>query len=1152
MLSMAPVGSAGGAAKYFAADNYYTLEESAEESLWYGEGAELLGLAPGADSAAQAETSAAATDAGETTAPQTDPDEQAAIIVEEGEAGETGEGATVANEPLSDMPAEPTLDSSPALIEAPGEDDAMFDPEAAKGLSDRLASEGLSDTLPGTSALADDDTAFGPERADGFPAGTRAPSPTHADPPNAGKLPLSNPTGKVDATTFENILNGKLPDGTQVGKPGDRQLGMDLTFSMPKSASLIAYVGGDKRVLEAHMGAVKTAMRWVEANLAETRVRDNQGQHPVRTGNLVYALFQHDTSRALDPQGHVHAVIANLTRLPNGEWRSLHNGQIWRNNTVTSSIYHAAFRDALEKLGYGIVLHGKHGTFEIAGVPRTVRDAFSQRREAILAKGAEIGIATPQGLREVTKNSRDAKIAVSDREALRDSWKARADALGWNPSIVIDAANARADHQPSLIERSVSAVDFAIREARLFVTSQLHEPADPLIDRGFQKLRLSPDQARAQLAVASAIRILGQREAAFEVNQIIKTALDLGLKGVTPERISVRLGQLIKSNQVVPGASQNRDGLVTTREAINTEIAILAEIDKGKGRTDSVFTSEEALRRIAIAAGDRALNDGQMAAAVSILSTRDRIMAVQGDAGTGKSTMLRPVADILKFEGKKVLGLAFQTKVAAALRDETGIAAATVAQFLIDHARALQGDKAAIAASRAALAGSFIFLDEASMISNDQMVGLNRIANIAQVAKFQVIGDRKQLLPIDGGKSFALGQAGGMATSYMTENLRQKTPELRTAVALSKAGHTGQALRLLGSNIHEGPERNEAAADWWLGLSPDDRERTALFTSGKQARADINLRVQDGLKDEGTLKGEGAVLRVIEAVDRTREEMRYAKSYAPGMTLEVWKRVAAIGLTRGEYRVARVFANGKIELARGSKRFTFKPELLPPGSKDDPLRLVVMKDVKIYKGEKVRWTANDKTREIRNGTIGKILGIADGTVTIEQSDKSVLVLQPGDPMLRRIDLAYALNMHMAQGMTTDSGALVMGSEERFLANQRLAHVGLTRVREELHLFTDDKEKLIRQIERASGDKTSALEVTGRIDVEGGPRTSGMSNDRDTPFYPGPVGDFALVSDKAPDSRLDQLYPGLAAPEKGPTERAPPQNLVPEKVKGLEL
>ena len=46
---MAPVRSAGGAAKYYAADNYYTLEESAEESLWYGEGAEMLGLAPSED-----------------------------------------------------------------------------------------------------------------------------------------------------------------------------------------------------------------------------------------------------------------------------------------------------------------------------------------------------------------------------------------------------------------------------------------------------------------------------------------------------------------------------------------------------------------------------------------------------------------------------------------------------------------------------------------------------------------------------------------------------------------------------------------------------------------------------------------------------------------------------------------------------------------------------------------------------------------------------------------------------------------------------------------------------------------------------------------------------------------------------------------------
>lgn len=30
----------------------------------------------------------------------------------------------------------------------------------------------------------------------------------------------------------------------------------------------------------------------------------------MRTGNLVYALFQHDTSRKTDPQSHIHALIA--------------------------------------------------------------------------------------------------------------------------------------------------------------------------------------------------------------------------------------------------------------------------------------------------------------------------------------------------------------------------------------------------------------------------------------------------------------------------------------------------------------------------------------------------------------------------------------------------------------------------------------------------------------------------------------------------------------------------------------------------------------------------------------------------------------------------------------------------------------------------
>ena len=198
-------------------------------------------------------------------------------------------------------------------------------------------------------------------------------------------------SGEVTKDGFEAILNGSLPDGEAVAQVENRRAGFDLTFSMPKSASVMAYVAGDKRILAANMAAVAKTMAWVEKNLAEGR-RDVEGRKvPVQTGNLVYALFQHDTSRALDPQGHIHAVIANLTRMPGGKWQALHADKLWSRNTVIGAIYHAHLRGELERLGYSLDMKGKHGTFEIAGVPKAVLAEFSQRRAEILERATHLG-----------------------------------------------------------------------------------------------------------------------------------------------------------------------------------------------------------------------------------------------------------------------------------------------------------------------------------------------------------------------------------------------------------------------------------------------------------------------------------------------------------------------------------------------------------------------------------------------------------------------------------------------------------------------------------------------------------------------------------------------------------------------------------------
>ena len=78
-------------------------------------------------------------------------------------------------------------------------------------------------------------------------------------------------SGPVDPDVFRAVLEGEVPDGSgsrlgRRGKDGGihHRPGRDLTLSAPKSVSLLALVGGDARVIEAHDRAVARTLTWVE------------------------------------------------------------------------------------------------------------------------------------------------------------------------------------------------------------------------------------------------------------------------------------------------------------------------------------------------------------------------------------------------------------------------------------------------------------------------------------------------------------------------------------------------------------------------------------------------------------------------------------------------------------------------------------------------------------------------------------------------------------------------------------------------------------------------------------------------------------------------------------------------------------------------
>lgn len=888
--------------------------------------------------------------------------------------------------------------------------------------------------------------------------------------------------GRVETRDFDAILRGELPDGTSVGNPGQpHRPGTDMTFSLPKSWSLLALVGKDERIIEAYREAVVEALQWAEKNAAETRLVERGKVRTVATGNLTVGLFQHDTNRNQEPNLHFHAVVANVTQGLDGKWRTLKNDQLWSLGTLLNSMAMARFRLGVEKLGYETGPVGKHGNFEACGITREQVMAFSTRRKEVLEARRGPGIEAGKIAALAT---RGAKLPIADRAALGGQWQASAKAIGLDLPRMVEVATTRANERAASDARPPNLVVRGLSLLRDFAARVRGQERDPLVPD--YVLKQDPEAIASAQAVASAVRHLSQREAGFPREALYKAALDFGLP-TTIAHVEKAVRSLVRSEQLVKGRGEH-NGWLASREEVDREARILAWANEGKGAVEPILTDRRAdasVQTSALINQGFKLNEGQLGAARLILTSRDRTIAVQGIAGAGKSSVLKPVADVLREEGHKVLGLAVQNTLVQMLERDTGIEAKTLASFLKRWGKLAEGVEAASLEreAREELKGSVLVLDEASMVSNADKEQLIRIANRAGAQRLVLVGDRRQLGAVDAGKPFDLLQKGGIAQAEMTTNLRGRDPVLRAAQAAAQAGLVQTAFKhLKPSTIETSGDGAIVAAEQWLALSPDERDRTAIYASGRKIRSAVNTAVQTGLVANGEIGPEKVKLEVLDRVNLTREELRYLAAYRPGMVLEVAKAERALGLQRGEYSVRKVDDRKElVELLDALGRLhRLKPSRIGRTGKEDNLTLFDRRLLDLHKGDRIRWTRNDHRRGLFNADQAKVTQIDDRHVTIQTSKGMEQRLGKKDPMLRRVDLAYALNAHMAQGLTSDRGIAVMDSRERNLANQKTFLVTVTRLRDQLTLVVDSAAKLGAAVSRNRGEKASALEVTQRL------------------------------------------------------------------------
>ncbi|MDP3613767.1 MAG: MobF family relaxase, partial [Rubrivivax sp.] len=222
--------------------------------------------------------------------------------------------------------------------------------------------------------------------------------------------------GEVDRDRFRDLLAGRIdPDGPSV-RQGTRddaktRIGIDLTFSAPKSVSIHALVGGNAAMIAAHDKAVAAALQAAEA-MAQARTKVGGKSRLETTGNLVIAKFRHETTRAQDPELHTHAVVMNLTQRADGQWRALKNDEIIKATKYLGSVYRSELAAELQRQGHELRM-GREGMFELASMSREQIMAFSQRSQqieaALAAKGLTREDATTSQLQQATMQTRERK-----------------------------------------------------------------------------------------------------------------------------------------------------------------------------------------------------------------------------------------------------------------------------------------------------------------------------------------------------------------------------------------------------------------------------------------------------------------------------------------------------------------------------------------------------------------------------------------------------------------------------------------------------------------------------------------------------------------------------------------------------------------------
>ena len=734
----------------------------------------------------------------------------------------------------------------------------------------------------------------------------------------AGLLVLEN-GAKVDSGDFQRLYNGFAPDGstrlTRNAGSQTRSPGVDITFSADKSVSALWAIADPalrSRIEEAHNDAARIALEeTVFRYCAYTRIRDREGRIRVLPADISVAMFQHGTSRENDPQLHTHCVIFNAARThEDGKWRAMHQYPVYSWAKAAGAVYrHALAWNLRERLGVPMEQYGPNAGFtRVRGMPEDLQVFWSKRRKAIVAKAGELGIPSlgnASRMAGVNKLTREGKSHDNDPEIRHRRWREEAQGFVEREELIAAVTGNKVE-----IGRE------AIRE----LTARL-------------------DDLPAHLA---------REEAVFRRPDMVEAAANAAAGLIGPEALRTAIERLRRNPEIErlepkKPTAESRAGMVhtevySTRHNLGLEQAVKdmassMAADTGYGLPDQAVRHKVET----LLADGYPLSQEQSLAIRHATMKGGRVAVIEGAAGSGKTTTLRPITDLHKEHGYEIVPTAVAWRTAVALGDDCD-----ARPYCVDKLLKLAA-KGQLEIGRKTL----IVVDEAGMLSTRQAHHILQLSE-RHGTKVVFAGDTRQQQPVEAGPGLRL--IGDVTGSVRVDRIRRQKADLEDVLVHVHKETPEQARFRAGLTSRE--ERDAILADY------EAMERKPLFTPWQVAVSEV---LRDG-EAERAIEAWRLRGRLHLCYDEEKTLTRLVDDWARQTKAEPEKSAVVLARTRAEARALSWLMRERV-LARtpDAKRAVIEVSRDLDGRVTEPLEIAV--------GDRLRIGATQWEKQLFNGTV---------------------------------------------------------------------------------------------------------------------------------------------------------------------------------------